>query len=127
MRLASAAPLGWAAPPAAAASDDPPIHVWLNQDNYFVRGDRAKVYVRAAADGYLVVVRADADGRGRVLFPIDPSDDIFMRAHKKFEVRSRGDGEAFRVHGRGGPGGGVPAWPASRFKFTGSVAGVHGT
>src|SRR2546425_7267195 len=70
MMLAFAVSLALAAPSAAAASDDPPIHVWLNQDNYFVRGDRAKVYVRAAADGYLVVVRADADGRLRVLFPI---------------------------------------------------------
>src|SRR5437773_1633665 len=80
MMLALAVSLALAAPSAAAASDDPPIHVWLNQDNYFVRGDRAKVYVRAAADGYLVVVRADADGRVRVLFPIDPSDDTFVRA-----------------------------------------------
>ena len=63
MMLALAVSLALAAPSAAAASDDPPIHVWLNQDNYFVRGDRAKVYVRAAADGYLVVLRADADGR----------------------------------------------------------------
>src|SRR3989442_8047678 len=89
--------LGLAAPAEAPAIDVPPIHVWLNQDNYFVRGDRAKLYVRAAADGYLVVVRADADGRLRVLFPIDPSDDGFIRAHKKFEVRSRGDREAFAV------------------------------
>src|SRR5207247_5508085 len=73
MMLALAVSLALAAPSAAAASDDPPIHVWLNQENYFVRGDRAKVYVRAAADGYLVVLRADADGRLRVLFPIDPS------------------------------------------------------
>ena len=104
MMLALAVSLALAAPSAAAASDDPPIHVWLNQDNYFVRGDRAKVYVRAAADGYLVVLRADADGRLRVLFPIDPSDDTFIRAHKKFEVRSRGDREAFAVDEREGSG-----------------------
>src|SRR2546427_6876296 len=65
MMLALAVSLALAAPSAAAASDDPPIHVWLNQDNYFVRGDRARVYVRSAADGYLVVLRADADGRLR--------------------------------------------------------------
>src|SRR3989441_12829493 len=95
MMLALAVSLVLPAPSAAVASDAPPIHVWLNQDNYFVRGDRAKVYVRAAADGYLVVLRADADGRLRALFPIDPSDDTFIRAHKKLEVRSRGDREAF--------------------------------
>src|SRR2546427_3378192 len=90
MMLALAVSLTLATPSAAAASDDPPIHVWLNQDNYFVRGDRAKVYVRAAADGYLVVLRADADGRLRALFPIDPSDDTFIRAHKRSEERRVG-------------------------------------
>src|SRR2546422_9822636 len=113
MMLPCALPPGWRAPPGAAASDAPPIHVWLNQDNYFVRGDRAKVYVRAAADGYLVVVRADADGRLRVLFPIDPSDDTFVRAHKKVEVRSRGDREAFAVGEREGSGGVLAAWAAA--------------
>src|SRR2546426_386964 len=125
MMLAFAVSLALAAPSAAAASDDPPIHVWLNQDNYFVRGDRAKVYVRAAADGYLVVVRADADGRVRVLFPIDPSDDTFMRAHKKFEVRSRGDREAFAVDEREGSGVVLAAWSASPFKFDEFVRGDH--
>src|SRR5437773_12129252 len=89
MMLALAVSLALAAPAAAAASDDPPIHVWLNQDNYFVRGDGAKVYVMAAADGYLVAVRADADARVRVPFPTASSDDTFMRAHKKFEEPSR--------------------------------------
>src|SRR5207247_1402206 len=125
MMLALAVSLASAAPSAAAASDDPPIHVWLNQDNYFVRGDRAKVYVRAAADGYLVVLRADADGRLRVLFPIDPSDDTFMRAHKKFEVRSRGDREAFAVDEREGSGVVLAAWSASPFKFDEFVRGDH--
>lgn len=125
MMLALAISLALAAPSAAAASDDPPIHVWLNQDNYFVRGDRAKVYVRAAADGYLVVLRADADGRLRVLFPIDPSDDTFIRAHKKFEVRSRGDREAFAVDEREGSGVVLAAWSASPFKFDEFVRGDH--
>ena len=123
--LALAVSLALAAPSAAVASDDPPIHVWLNQDNYFVRGDRAKVYVRAAADGYLVVLRADADGRLRALFPIDPSDDTFIRAHKKLEVRSRGDREAFAVDEREGSGVVLAAWSASPFKFDELVRGDH--
>ena len=125
MMLALAVSLALAAPSAAVASDDPPIHVWLNQDNYFVRGDRAKVYVRAAADGYLVVLRADADGRLRALFPIDPSDDTFIRAHKKLEVRSRGDREAFAVDEREGSGVVLAAWSASPFKFDEFVRGDH--
>src|SRR3989442_1619217 len=125
MMVALAVSLALAAPCAAVASDDPPIHVWLNQDNYFVRGDRAKVYVRAAADGYLVVLRADADGRLRALFPIDPSDDTFIRAHKKLEVRSRGDREAFAVDEREGSGVVLAAWSASPFKFDEFVRGDH--
>src|SRR5256886_17316140 len=87
MMLAIAVSLALAAPSAAAASDDPPIHVWLNQDNYFVRGDRAKEYVRAAAHGYLPGERADPDGRLCGLCPLDPSDETSTHAHKTFEVR----------------------------------------
>src|SRR6266480_1149170 len=66
---------GSALAPATAASarvvsDDPPIKVWLNHDNYY-RGDKARVNARLADDGYVVVLRADADGRVRVLFPLD--------------------------------------------------------
>src|SRR5262245_40508456 len=49
--------------------DDPPIRIKLNEETY-ARGDRAKVKVRAADTGYLLVLRGDADGRVRVLFPI---------------------------------------------------------
>src|SRR6266576_1751166 len=83
------------APPEALRSDDPPIKVSLNQDNYFVRGDRARVKIRTAEDGYVVVVRADAQGRVRVLFPLDPTDDDFVRgAHWDYRVltaREAGD------------------------------------
>src|SRR5438552_1818047 len=85
------------APPEAIRSDDPPIKVSLNQDNYFVRGDRARAKIRTAEDGYVVVVRADAQGRVRVLFPLDPTDDDFVRGGHTDEVRGRGDREAFYV------------------------------
>jgi len=62
-----------------SATDDPPVKVWLNHDNYFQRGDKARVNVRLAEDGYVLVLRADAEGRVRVLFPLDPSDDNFVR------------------------------------------------
>jgi uncharacterized protein DUF4384 len=128
MRLALALSLALAAPPAAPAavtSDDPPVQVWLNQDNHFVRGDRAKVYVKAAADGYLVVLRGDADGHVRVLFPLDPTDDAFIRGRKKLEVRARGDREAFTVDEREGSGVVLAAWSASPFKFDEFMRGDH--
>src|SRR5439155_612281 len=45
---------------AVSTTDDPPVKVWLNHDNYFQRGDKARVNVRLADDGYVLVLRADA-------------------------------------------------------------------
>src|SRR2546421_4746753 len=87
-----------------SATDDPPVKVWLNHDNYFQRGDKARVNVKLADDGYLLVLRADAEGRVRVLFPLDPSNDNFVRGHETIEVRGRGDREAFFVDDREGSG-----------------------
>src|ERR671915_250532 len=83
--------------PAAATADDPPIQIWINNDGRFLRGDRARVHVRAEDDGYLVVLQADTEGHLRVLFPIDPTDDSFVRGGKKYEVEGRGGRDA--LHG----------------------------
>jgi hypothetical protein len=84
------------APPAAiAATDDPPIRVWFNSDGNYGFADRAKVYAKSAAEGYLIVLRADADGRIRVLFPLDPKDEQRIAAGKKYELKGRGGREAF--------------------------------
>src|SRR5256886_3632565 len=121
--LLGAAPVTPAAP--TAASDDPPIKVWLNQDSYFQRGDKAKVHVKLADDGYLVVLRADAEGRVRVLFPLDPSNDNFVRGHETIEVRGRGDREAFFVDDREGSGLVLAARSTTPFKFDDFVRGDH--
>jgi len=121
--LVTAAPSGAAA--TALRSDDPPVKVWLNQDNYFVQGDRARVNVKVAEDGYLVVLRADADGRIRVLFPLDPSDDPFVRGGSKIEVRGRGDREAFYVDDREGTGVVLAARSVQPFKVDAFVRGDH--
>src|SRR5207302_9359800 len=97
--------VGSALAPANAASarvvsDDPPIKVWLNHDNYY-RGDKARVNVRLDDDGYVVVLRADPDGRLRVLFPLDPGDDASVRGGETIEVRGRGGHEAFSIDERG--------------------------
>src|SRR5437899_12669152 len=91
---------GLPAPNAAVSAvriDDPPVKVWLNNDNYFRRGDKARVNVRLADDGYVVVLRADTDGRVRVLFPLDPRDDAVVRGQQTIEVRRLVDREAFIV------------------------------
>src|SRR6266566_3197220 len=109
----------------AVRADDPPIHVWLNSDNTFTTGDRARVHIRAEQDGYVVVLRADGDGRVRVLFPLAPGADDFVRGGDKREVRSRGDREAFLVDEREGSGVVLAAWSATAFKFDEFVRGDH--
>src|SRR5881396_2318112 len=121
--LLGAAPVTPAAP--TAASDDPPIKVWLNQDSYFQRGDKAKVHVKLADDGYLVVLRTDAEGRVRVLFPLDPTGDDFVRGGNKLEVRGRGDREAFSIDEREGTGVVLAARSVAPFKFDEFVSGDH--
>ena len=108
-----------------AATDDPPVKVWLNHDNYFQRGDKARVNVKLADDGYLLVLRADAEGRVRVLFPLDPSNDNFVRGHETIEVRGRGDREAFFVDDREGSGLVLAARSSTPFKFDEFVRGDH--
>src|SRR5438046_4729377 len=117
------------APPERASdairSDDPPIKLSLNQDNYFQRGDRARVKVRTAEDGYVVVLRSDAQGRVRVLFPLDPSDDDVGRGGRTLEVRGRGDREAFYIDDGEGSGVVLAARSAAPFKFEEFVRGDH--
>src|SRR5581483_8843812 len=92
---------------AAVRSDDPPVKVWLSQDSYFRRGDRARVKVRLAEDGYLVVLRADA------------------RGGETIEVRGRGDREAFYVDEREGSGVVLAARSVAPFRFDEFVRGDH--
>jgi hypothetical protein len=83
------------------AQDDPAIRVSLNNKGRYQRGDRAKVEVRTREDGYLLVLHVDPDRRLRVLFPLDPKDDNFVRGRDDIEIVGRGDREAFRVDGAG--------------------------
>lgn len=83
-----------------AAQDEPTVTVRLNQDQFEV-GDRGRVYVKAARDGYLVILHADPQGRIRVLFPIDPGEDNFVRGDRQFELRSRSDREALYIDASG--------------------------
>ena len=114
------------APPAVAAvQDDPPIRITLNNDRHFRRGDRTKVQVRVDDDGYLLVLHADPDGRVRVLFPLDPSDDNFVRGGRSYEIRGRGDREAFSVDVSSGDGAVYAAISRDPFRFDGFVTGDH--
>jgi len=122
--LLLAAPAESPAAATALRSDDPPVKVWLDQDNYR-RGDKAHVNVKLGEDGYLVVLRADADRRVRVLFPLDPGDDAFVRGGRTIELRGRGDREAFSIDEREGSGLVLAARSVTPFKFDEFVRGDH--
>lgn len=100
-----------------SADPAPPVHVWLNSDGKYDLGDHAKVYARAAQNGYLLVLRADADGRVRVVFPIDPADDSQIEGGKKYELKSRGGHQAFMADDTTGHGTVLAAVASTPFKF----------
>ena len=115
--LLAAAPIFAPAPPATLARvDDPPTIVRLDHETYDV-GNRARIYVRTDRDGYVVILHADPLGRVRVLFPIDPGEDNFVRGERDFELRSRSDREALQIDYEGGTGTILAAYSADAFTF----------
>ena len=109
----------------AAVTQDPPIRLWINEDRHFERGDRARVQVQTDRDGYVVVLHADPDGRVRVLFPVDPGDDNFLRGGHRYEVRGRGNRESFTVDVSSGQGTVYAAVSPDPFRFDDFVQGDH--
>ncbi len=111
--------LGAVAAPSAsrAAAPDPPVRVWFNSDGAYQFGDKAKVYAQTAQDGHLVVLRADASGQVRVLFPVDPDGDHPVRGGKKYELKGRGGREAFVVGDTTGRGTVLAAFAETPFQF----------
>jgi uncharacterized membrane protein YgcG len=108
-----------------AAGDDPAIQIWINNDRRFLPGDRAKVEVRAREDGYLLVLHVDPDGHLRVLFPLDPRDDDFVRGGRKYEIRGRGGRESFTADDGKGQGTVYAAISHDPYRFTDFVLGDH--
>jgi hypothetical protein len=114
---------GVSADPVVTPQDDPPIQLWINERR-FLPGDRAKVQVRTEYDGYLIVLHVDPEGRLRMLFPIDPDKDNFVRGGKKYEVRGRGGREAFEGDGKG-RGAVYAAVSRDPFRFDGYIINDH--
>jgi Domain of unknown function (DUF4384) len=97
--------------------NDPPVHVWFNSDGNYHFGDRAKVYAKTAKDGNLVVLRADDDGHVSAVFPLDPQGDQHVKGGKKYELKGRGDREAFVVGDTIGRGTVLAAYSETPFRF----------
>src|SRR5438067_1967802 len=79
-----------------------------------------KAYAQRREAGYLVVRHADTRGRVRVLYPLDPAGDQYVRGGKKYEIKGRGGREAF-VAADSGRGVVLAAFAKGRFdveKFT---------
>ena len=95
--------------------DDVPVRVRLNHQQLEV-GDRARVYIKTARDGFLVILHADPQGRVRVLFPIDPDADNFVRGGRELELRSRSDREALQTDAEGS-GTVLAAFSVDAFQF----------
>ena len=97
-------------------SKDPPVRVWFNSGGNYAYGDRAKVYAKAAQDAYLIVLRSDGAGRVQVLFPLEPQADQRITGGKKYELKSRGNREAFVADDSSGHGTVLAAISASPFR-----------
>ena len=95
----------------------PEIRIWLNDDGRYQRGDPVKVQVGARNDGYLLVLNVDPSGRLRVLFPLDPGDDNFIRGGRKYDIANRGGQEAFVISARSGHGTVYAAVSRNRFQL----------
>lgn len=126
--LPVANPVAAAAPALAnaarATAADPSIQLSLDRRDY-EPGDRARVTVRVRDDGYLLVLRLSPDGYVRVLFPLDPGEDNFVRGDGSYEIRGRGDRNAFTVSSSSGTGTVYAAWSTEPFRFNDYALGDH--
>jgi hypothetical protein len=113
-----------AVPTAGAQDVAPAIRVWVNHSQV-TRADKVRAYIRAQSDGYVVVLHVDPSGRVRMLFPLDPGDDNFVRGGKDYEVRGRADREAFVVSESEGTGYVYAAFSKDPFQFDGLALNGH--
>jgi hypothetical protein len=88
----------------AANDPAPPVRIWFDRDDAsYMRGDRIKVFLKTRDDRYVVVFHLDPDNRLRILFPLDPGDDNYVKGRKTYKVMNRGgrEGVVADIAGRG--------------------------
>ncbi len=125
--LALATPLSPTAPADWGSwfSGDSPIEIWASKTHGLRHGERVRLYARSERDGYLVVLHAEPSGRVRVLFPLDPLEDNYMRGGTSYELRGRGGREAFEIFDRSGYGMVLAAFSRDPFRFDALMRGDH--
>ena len=102
--MLSAMLLGLLAIGTAANDPAPPVRIWFDRDDAsYMRGERIKVFLKTRDDRYIVVFHLDPDNRLRILFPLDPGDDNYVKGGKTYKVINRGgrEGIVADVAGRG--------------------------
>lgn len=95
-----------------------PVRLSLNGGDYRP-GDKVKVEVAPDHDGYLLVFRVDGDGYVRVLFPLDPDLDTYVRGGRRYALRGQHDDASFLADDRGGTGLILSVLSPERFSFAG--------
>ncbi len=104
----------------------PRIEVWSNHgDGVYNRGQGVRVYMRSDQDAFVTLFRVDTDGRVRVLFPRDPSEDNFVRGGRDFEVLSSDNSTAFYVDDYPGVGYLFGVVAADPFEYAAIESGDH--
>lgn len=101
------------------------VLVSLNSGGDYQPGDEVRVEVEPDEDGYLVVFRVDGDGYVRVLFPLDPDLDQFVRGGGRYELRGRGERASFLADDRGGTGMIFAALSREPLAFDRHAIGTH--
>jgi hypothetical protein len=64
----------------------PQITVRTTERDFFRRGDKVSVSIRAATDGYVTVFRVDTDGRIRVMYPREPWVDNYFVGGREYRI-----------------------------------------
>ena len=104
----------------------PRIEVWSNHgDGVYNRGQGVRVYIRSDQDGFVTLFRVDTDGRVRVLFPRDPSEDNFVRGGRDFEILSSDNSTAFYIDDYPGVGYLFGVVAADPFDYAAIESGDH--
>jgi len=111
--------------PSAGVVEPTSIRITLNNGSRFGSGDRVRVQVEAGDDGYLIVLRVDTEGHIRVLFPIDPDLDPFVRGGRSYELRGRADRQTFLADDHNGTGVIYAAISREPMKFRDYSVGGH--
>lgn len=73
------------------------VRVWANGELPYHRGDGARVYLHTSEPGHVTILRADTDGRIRVLFPSEPWRRNFVRGGRTLEVAESPRGPSFTI------------------------------